>query len=148
MERVTAQVEKIQSPVVEKYRNKVVLFYSNDGFGYMKKESTSIVPHESCVLNEDIFDKIANKTAELLKGTSVRALFMRKSSDNSQVMVCPILRNEQDLTDFASKITDMFPQIKTVLYAVNDDVTLLSKYCVGWDVEFGLKKTVIPTFEL
>ena len=91
----------------------------------MKKESTSIVPHENCVLNEDIFDKIANKTAELLKGTSIRALFMRKSSDNSQVMVCPILRNEQNLTDFASKITDMFPQIKTVLYAVNDDVTLL-----------------------
>ncbi|MBQ7760432.1 MAG: 23S rRNA (uracil(1939)-C(5))-methyltransferase RlmD [Clostridia bacterium] len=151
---IEASVEKIQCYNSEKYRNKVVLFYNGSNFGYMKSTSNEIVPHEECLLNEDVFDQIAKETAKLLKGTSLRALFMRKSSDAvPEIMVCPILRGNDNLKEYTNQIVKSFPQIKTVLYSVCDESNLLFErltfktiYGEGviYDTICGLKFRISP----
>lgn len=118
---ITASYEKIVCPVNDKYRNKVVLFFDGQDFGYMMGESNEIVPHNTCLLNEDIFDKIANETKVILKDTSIRALYMRKSSNNREIMVCPIFKAKTNVDNYVQQITHIFPQVKTILYSGTDD---------------------------
>jgi len=113
--KIEADFEKIECPVYDKYRNKVVLFYNGAGFGYNAKSTTNIVEHSSCLLNNEIFDKIANFTAKALKNTPLRALFLRKNRDNSEIMVCPIFYTQTNIIEYASQLINEFPNIKTVL---------------------------------
>ena len=113
--RIQADFEKIVCPVSEKYRNKVVLFYNGSNFGYNEKSSTTVVEHLNCILNDEIFDKIASFTAQELKNTPLRALFLRKNRNNTEIMVCPIFYNQTDIFKYVSKLLNEFPNVKTVL---------------------------------
>lgn len=113
--KIDAEFEKISCPVCEKYRNKVVLFYNGQSFGYNEKSSTNIVEHTECLLNDKIFDDIASFTAELLKNTNLRALFLRKNRDNSEIMVCPIFYKSTDIFKYIGLLLNKFPTVKTVL---------------------------------
>lgn len=115
--KIKADFTEIVCPVSQKYRNKVVLFYNGNSFGYNEKSSTKIVEHNSCILNDTVFDEIANFTAKTLKNTKLRALYMRKNRDNSEIMVCPIFYTPTDVIKYATMLVNEFPNIKTVLTA-------------------------------
>ncbi|MBO5338109.1 MAG: 23S rRNA (uracil(1939)-C(5))-methyltransferase RlmD [Clostridia bacterium] len=112
------EVENIQTPTSQNCRNKVVLFFENGKYGYMANGTNKIVEHTSCMLNEDIFDKIATFTSVKLKGTSIRALYMRKSSKYDEIMVCPIFYDKADIVSYTTELVANFPSVKTVLYSI------------------------------
>jgi len=114
-----ADFTKTVCPVSQKYRNKVVLYFDGNAFGYMAKSTNKIVPHSTCELNEDVFDRIAAFTARELKGTPLRALYLRKSSHNNpEIMVCPVFYKQIDLLSYVSRLISEFPNVKTVLFSV------------------------------
>ena len=116
---IDAKFEKTVCPVSQKYRNKVVLFFDGDRFGYMEKSTNRIIPHSKCELNDDIFDEIAEFTSKELSGTSLRAIYLRKSSHTeSEIMVCPIFYKHIDVLPYVSKLVAKFPNVKTVLVSV------------------------------
>ncbi|MBQ7789596.1 MAG: 23S rRNA (uracil(1939)-C(5))-methyltransferase RlmD [Clostridia bacterium] len=115
-QKIEADFEKTVSPVCEKYRNKVVLFFDGNDFGYMKEGTNQIVKHHTCNLNPDVFDKIASFTKEHIKSNNLRALYLRKSSHSvPEIMVCPIFYKSTDISTFVKDITNEFPQIKSIL---------------------------------
>ncbi len=116
---IVADFEKTVCPVSQKYRNKVVLFFNGESFGYMAKSTNTIVPHTSCELNEDVFDQIAFFTAKELRGTPLRALYLRKTShDNPEIMVCPVFYKPIDMLPYVSKLVSKFPNVKSVLFSI------------------------------
>lgn len=118
---INIEIESIVSPVDIEYRNKVVYFFENGEYGYMAAGTNTIVPHTRCILNEDIFDKIASFTNKELKNTSLRALYLRKTSHkNPEIMVCPIFNQGTDITEYTAKLVNCFEEVKTVLYSVYD----------------------------
>ena len=119
--KIEADFEKIICPVSEKYRNKVVLFYNGNCFGYNEKSTTSIVEHTSCLLNDKIFDDLACFSAQSLKNTKLRALYLRKNRDNTEIMVCPIFYTRTDVIKYATMLINEFPNVKTVLTAHLND---------------------------
>ena len=149
-----ADFEKTVCPVSQNYRNKVVLFYDGKAFGYKAKGTSKIVPHNKCMLNEDMFDKIADYVARELKGTRLRALYLRKGfGDNGEIMACPIFYEKTDVSDFARRLSNEFPTVKTVLTGVTNsrdfvlekvrlEVMLGSGYI--FDTLCGLKFRISP----
>ena len=119
--KIDAEFEKTICPVFEKYRNKVVLFYNGEGFGYNEKATNTVVPHKACLLNNDELDKIADFTLELLKDTQIRALYLRKNRDNTEIMACPIFYSSTDIIDYVTMLINEFPCVKTVAYGVIKD---------------------------
>ncbi len=116
-----ADFEKTVCPVSEKYRNKVVLFYNGEAFGYMEEGTNKIVPHNSCLLNCEAFDKIAELTANELKNTPLRALYLRKSFDGNDIMVCPVFYQKINIIQYATTLISQLPNVKTVLCGVLKD---------------------------
>ncbi len=99
-----------------RYRNKVVLFYNGEGFGYMKRSSKTVLPHKDCILNEKILDEIASFVLESVDKTHLLALFMRKSSAiDGDIMVCPIFKRKTSIKSFAVALQARFPRVKSVL---------------------------------
>ena len=96
------------------YRNKVVLYYGKNGFGYNEKSSINVIEHSNCLLNDKEFDEIAKFTASELKNTSIRALYLRKGNG---IMVCPIFYNPTDIIKYATSLLSKFPNVQTVLTA-------------------------------
>lgn len=132
---IDIEIEKIACPVAEKYRNKVVLFVKDGSYGYMQEGTNKIIPHTSCELNDPIFDKIAKLTVEELKGTSLRAIYIRKSSHKEpQIMVSLIFYKPIDITKYSIKLISEFPNVQTVLYSVFSDR------------DFALEKVKFKTF--
>ena len=80
--KIDVCVEKISSPCVNEYRNKVVFHFKNGEYGYMASGTNKLVPHRSCILNDGVFDQIAKLTSEILPKNEIRALYIRKSSQN------------------------------------------------------------------
>ncbi len=115
--KINADFEEISCPVSQKYRNKVVLFYNGQSFGYNEKSTTNIVEHTSCLLNDEIFDDIANFTAIELKNTPLRALYLRKNRSNTEIMVCPVFYKNTDIFKYTGLLVNKFPNVKTVLVA-------------------------------
>ena len=113
-------VEDICSPTEREYRNKIALFYDGCGFGYNRVNTNNIVTHERCMLNCELFDKITNESANLLKNSSVRALSLRKTTEN-EITACLVFENKYDLTNYIKNITSMFPQIKNIFYSLCKD---------------------------
>ncbi len=118
---VDIEIEKISAPVSEKYRNKVVFFVENGKYGYVASGTKELVEHTKCLLNDDIFDDIAKYTVEFYKNSSLRAIYLRKSFVNGEIMVCPIFRCETDVIKYATNLLSQFDNIKTVLYSVCND---------------------------
>jgi 23S rRNA (uracil1939-C5)-methyltransferase len=153
--KIDIEVAKIEAPSVEKYRNKVVFHFENGEYGYMASGTNKLVPHSGCKLNDDIFDKIAALTGKCLPKKSLRALYIRKNSQqNGEVMVCPILRETVDLTSYVGKLILEFPNVKTVLYSVYNErdfalenVKFKTLYGDGYiyDELLGLKFRISPS---
>lgn len=121
-QHLNVEIENIYCPVSSNYRNKVVLFYDGNSFGYMREGTHKIVPHHTCQLNDSIFDQIASFTAKALKNTPLRALYLRKSSGvNPEIMVCPVFYKPIDMLLYVSQLVGKFPNVKTVLYSINKD---------------------------
>lgn len=117
--KIQAEVAKIEAPNVKKYRNKVVFHFENGEYGYMASGTNKLVPHTECLLNDDGFDEIAKLSAKILPKKSLRALYIRKSSEeNGELMVCPILREKIDLTSYVGALVSEFSNVRTVLYSV------------------------------
>lgn len=127
---INADFEKTVAPVYEKYRNKVVLFYDGKSYGYNEKSSNKVTPHEKCLLNPELFDRIAAFTAANA-GSNQRALFIRKTRKD-EITVCPIFRKEPNknvLMSYVSSVVNEFPQILGVFYSVNDDKSFALENC-------------------
>ena len=153
--KIDIEVAKIEAPRAEKYRNKVVFHYKNGEYGYMASGTNKLVPHSNCHLNDDVFDKIAALTGECLPKNSLRALYIRKSSqENGEMMVCPILFDKVDLTSYVGKLIAEFPSVRTVLYSVYNErdfalerVKFKALYGDGYiyDELLGLKFRISPS---
>lgn len=150
---IDIKIEKIATPVAGKYRNKVVFFIENGKYGYMENGTNQLVEHEECILNEDIFDQIASFTVDSLKGTAIRALYIRKSKNENEVMVCPIFYTETNIFKYVADLVESFPNVKTVLYSVYNDknfalekVKFKTLYGVGYiyDELCGLRFRISP----
>lgn len=124
-----------------KYRNKVVLFWNGSAFGYKKQKSNEIVPHKSCLLNDDIFDKIAHFTEQNIENKQhLVALFIRKSSQSpSEIVVAPIFKRECSILTYAAKLVNEFPEITGVLTGVFKDKDFAIENC-NFKTVYGSKK--------
>lgn len=118
---IDVDVEKITCPVSEKYRNKIVLFHTENGFGYNKQGTNEIVPHSTCQLNPDAFDNISAFTHKNLNTKALRALYLRKASGDGEIMVCLILYKEINLLDYIGRLINEFPAVTTVLTSICKD---------------------------
>ena len=119
---ISAEVDKIVCPVSENYRNKVLLFYGNGGFGYFKQGTNEVVTHKSCIMNPSVFDAIAEYCNAHLQKDGLRALFIRKSSHaEPKIMVAPIFSARKDISRFSIGLINEFPSIEAVLYGVNKE---------------------------
>jgi len=117
---IDAKTKKTVCPVCEKYRNKVVLYYGNDGFGYYKQGTNQVVPHKKCIMNCDKMDEIAELCERELNKKNLRAIFIRKTEKAPvEYMVSPIYTVKTDIISFATKLVMTFPEIRTVLLGVN-----------------------------
>ena len=152
-QKIEVELEKTVCPVDDKYRNKVILFYDGASFGYMAEGTNKIVKHSSCMLNDAIFDEIAEFTAKELGSTTVRALYLRKSNDNEQIMVCPIFFEKTDAVKYATALVNRFPNVVTVITGVLKDrefaqekVKFSTLYGDGYiyDTLCGLKFRISP----
>lgn len=118
------------------YRNKVQYPVAKDGdalvFGYYARHSHRVVPHKSCMLQDDIFFNIADELIYIFqeKGFSayneesgkglIRHIYLRKTRAG-EVAVC-IVVNADALPDaklIAEKICNCFPQIKSFFVNIN-----------------------------
>ena len=124
-----------------KYRNKVVLFWNGSAFGYKKQKSNEIVPHKSCLLNDDIFDKIAHFTEQNIENKQhLVALFIRKSSQSpSEIVVAPIFKRECSILTYAAKLVNEFPEITGVLTGISKDKDFAIENC-NFKTVYGSKK--------
>ena len=109
--KIEADFEKIICPVSQNYRNKVVLFYNGQAFGYNEKSTNQIVEHKECLLNDSVFDDIATFTATELKNTPLRALYLRKNRDNTEIMACPIFYNPTNIIEYTTRLLTKFPNV-------------------------------------
>ena len=117
---IEAEVENTVCPVFNEYRNKVVLFYDNGSFGYYQQGTNKVVPHKRCIINDPIFDKIADFCLSTLDKKDLRALFIRKTSHKEpQIIVAPIYWSRADILQFSASLLDHFPEVVSVLYGVN-----------------------------
>ena len=118
--KIEASVSSVAMVSESEYRNKVVLFWNGSAFGYKKQKSNEIVPHKSCILNEEIFDKIANFTEQNIENKQhLVALFIRKSSQSpSEIVVAPIFKKECSILTYAAKLVNEFPEVTGVLSGV------------------------------
>lgn len=118
---IEVEIEDVCAPVEWEYRNKIVLFYNGHSFGYNQSNSNLIVPHKRCLLNDEIFDSIANESSNLLKNSGIRAICLRKSTEN-EISLCLIFGKEYKMLDeYIAKIVAKFPIIKNVYYSICDD---------------------------
>ena len=119
---IDAKTEKTVCPVSENYRNKVLLFYGNGGFGYYRQGTNATVPHTRCVMNPPVFDEIAEYCNKHLDKDGLRALFIRKSSHTEpKIMVSPIFSKRKDISKFSIGLINEFSGIEAVLYGVNKE---------------------------
>ncbi len=119
---IDVKTSKTVCPVSEKYRNKVVLYYGNGGFGYFKQGSNKVIPHSECMLNDSVINEIAELCSVELNKNDLRALFIRKSSHSEpQIMVSPIYSKKTDILGFAAKLVNKFPNVQSVLLGVNKE---------------------------
>lgn len=151
---IDVNVEKISTPVSEKYRNKVVFFVENGKYGYLAGGTNKLVEHTKCILNDDVFEKIARYTVEFFKNAPLRAIYLRRAFVKKEIMVCPIFSRETDIVKYATNLVSQFDNIKTVLYSVCKDrdfalekVKFKTTYGDGYinDELCGLKFRISPS---
>ncbi len=171
-----SRIAGMQVPVMQllsvnqdKYRNKVIYPIGQDmagglEFGFYARRSHRIVPHDICLLQEDIFAGIAKDFVKLCqdnkipgydeaKGTGVlRHLQLRKTSTD-EVSVCVVI-NAQELpkADIIVKaLTEKYPEIKSFVININikrGNTVLGDKTNVIWGDPFITEELMGKRFRL
>ncbi|MBO5212964.1 MAG: 23S rRNA (uracil(1939)-C(5))-methyltransferase RlmD [Clostridia bacterium] len=139
--RIEAEVDSVVCPVEKKYRNKVVLFWNGERFGYKKQKSNDVIPHQSCILNDEIFDRIVRFTEQNIENKRhLVALFLRKThGDEPKITVSPIFSRETDVLTYAAKIVNEFPCITGVLLGISKEKEFALEKC-NFKTVYGEKK--------
>lgn len=121
---------KAQYPVAERDGRLVCGFYS--------RRSHRVIPFAECRLQPEIFGRIAEECLRLLTERNVpaydeesgsgilRHLYIRRGYHSGEIMVCFVVKNRsrsEDFKDVSQKISEAFPDIKTVLLNVNPQNT-------------------------
>ncbi len=152
------------------YRNKVIIPVraGENGeaqFGFFAARSHRLIEAENCLLQSEIFSKIAKfcvtfcqknniKPYDELSGKGIiRNIYLRSSSEG-KIMLCLVVTAAfSEKYDFAKVAAENFPEIETVLLNINrrrDNVLLSDKYeCLygeGFieDTLLGLKFKISP----
>jgi 23S rRNA (uracil1939-C5)-methyltransferase len=134
--------EKIESSeIYEGYRNKAQYpFAVIDGkivCGFYSKRSHRVIPYTACKLQPEIFSQILEYTLELLNRRRIsvynestntgilRHLYIRQGFHSKEIMLCFIVRKniKRELASVVNKISEKFPDIKSIFLNINPDRT-------------------------
>ena len=119
---------KAQYPVCEKDGKLECGFYS--------KRSHRVVDNKSCLLQPEIFNRIANHTVSLLdengftaydeesgKGV-IRHIYIRHGFHTKEIMLCIVAtKTDKRFKSISEKISKMFPEIKSIVLNINPNKT-------------------------
>lgn len=153
------------------YRNKAQLPFGRDNeqvvFGFYADHSHRIIPFADCKLQPDIFNKIAQVTAEFLNNTEndiydettgkgrFRHLYIRQGFATGEIMVCAVV-NANGLVredEFVKRIRAVSPEIKSIVINSNREKTnvIMGKKCrTAWgkdtisDILCGIRFELSP----
>ncbi len=116
------KVEKMDDPSY--YRNKVNLFFDNDGYGFYEKESHNLVNIKSCMLINPTFIKIADFISN--KKIKIKSLFIR-TNQSDDLSISFIIKENIDLNEVVKDLITNFKNIKRISYSINNEDNLLFK---------------------
>ncbi len=113
---------------VDGYRNKAQYPIDGDGrIGYYAKHSHTVVPCDRCSLTDPILSDIAVFVADYLKKNRIKAkhIYLRRGQMTGQIMVCLVIPTNgfKGEGEFASAVTDAFPNVTSVLLNIHPDET-------------------------
>ena len=155
----------------DRYRNKEQLPFGNEGnraiFGFYAERSHRIVPFTDCRLQPEIFNAIAQATANFINDTPndiydettgkgrFRHLYIRRGFATGEIMVCAVV-NANGLAredEFIRKIRAVSPEIKSIIINTNRErtnVIMGAKCRTAWgkdtisDILCGVKFEISP----
>lgn len=161
--------EFIASARPDRYRNKAQLpFGEHQGqavFGFYAERSHRIVPFTDCRLQPEVFNAIAQATANFLNDTPndiydettgkgrFRHLYVRRGFATGEIMVCAVV-NANGLVreeEFVRRIRAVSPEIKSIVINVNREKTnvILGKKCrTAWGSDTVRDVLCGVTFEI
>ncbi len=155
----------------DRYRNKAQLpFGYCDGkviFGFYAERSHRIVPFSDCLLQPEIFSRLAKVTAEFIEASGndiydevtgkgrFRHLYIRQAAATGEIMVCAVVNGGGLIREdeFVRRIRAVSPMVKSVIINVNRErtnVILGTKCRVAWgseticDILRGVKINISP----
>ncbi len=132
----------LPSPAMDRYRNKVQypVAAGPDGlltYGFFAQHSHRVVPCADCLLQPEILNQIATRTAQLLQQAGaapydetshtglIRHIYLRIGAHTGQVMLCLVVTGFQvpGAEMLTETLTAEFPAIRTILLNRNPDNT-------------------------
>lgn len=113
---------------VDGYRNKAQYPVTEDGrLGYYARHTHDVVESECCALTDPALAPIVDYTSDAIRknGWSVRHLYLRRGEMTGQIMLCLVIPSEalKGEKEFAAKVTEKFPEIKSVVLNINPEET-------------------------
>lgn len=128
----------LPSPAQNRYRNKAQYpVAANAGgelvYGFYAARSHRIIPCADCLLQPEILNQIAARSAQLLSQMNipayneathtglVRHIYLRRGGHSGQIMLCLVLAHPAlpHAEELASILTAEFPEITTILLNIN-----------------------------
>ena len=125
----------------EYYRNKAVYPVGKDKdgniiSGFYAQMSHRIIPHQECLIGDKDFSAIKDKVADFLSDNKIpvydetnghgifRSIYMRKSENDSSIILTLILNSEKLIDDkcelkFCDYIINEFPHISSIVININ-----------------------------
>lgn len=131
----------LASPLINGYRNKMQLPLTpgNNGkieAGFYAKRSHRVVPYAHCLLQPPILNEIAAFAVHVLEGAHVpayneatrkgvvRHLYLRRGYYSGEILLCLVVTCPfSQQADFAQRLAQKFPAIKTVVLNINNAQT-------------------------
>ena len=136
--------------------------------GFFAAKTHKIVPCKACPLQPELFADIVDFVCkyaetkgvtaydEITESGALRHIYIRSGEGSGEVMVCLVLRYEHSAFDaeFAEKLTNAFPQIKSVMLNYNrrnTNVVTGEEYkCIGGreyieDILCGIRFRIMPS---
>jgi len=113
------------TPARTGYRNKIGLHYDRAAraFGYVARDSRTVLPFERCLLCGDTMNKIVRFTNDhisLLEHLQPEELFLRRSHDGAVTVSVYTGEKHADILPFRTALTTAFPEVSDVL-CVSDE---------------------------
>ncbi len=133
--------EFLQCESIRGYRNKAQYPVSkSDGkavCGFYSPRSHRVIPLESCILQPDIFQHIADVVLEYINKNKIpvydekthtgiiRHIYIRRGYYAGEIMVCIVLRKNiiRELKKLCNILASKFPDIKSIIMNINPDKT-------------------------